>query len=67
MNPNARSAKTTAVELLQFPAERREFEKDPATYLLYRCAVYEDHDVYIKEVREWLGRLRSAADFRTLL
>lgn len=67
MNPNSRSPKTTAVELLNFPAERLEFEADPKTYVLYRCAVYEGTETYILEVRSWLDRLKSASDFRDLL
>lgn len=51
MNPNARSARTTAVELLNFPAERREFEADPKSYVICSCGVYEGTDTYILEVR----------------
>lgn len=54
MNTNARTAETTAIELLNFPDDRRWFEEDPLSYLICCCGVYEDQDVYIKEVREQL-------------
>lgn len=67
MNPNARSPKTTAVELLNFPAERREFEKDPKSYVICSCGVYDGTETYILEVRSWYDRLKSAQDFQALL
>ena len=62
MNPNARSPTTAAIELLNFPDDRRRFEADPANYLMCDCGVYDGFDEYAEEVRSEFARLKAGLE-----